>query len=548
MSVRSLKRLSVEPLEGREMPATFTVTTVADVVDPNDGRLSLREAISRANTTPGADTVRLPAGVFGLALPGGEDQNAAGDFDVTDSLTVTGVGAGATVIDGHHLDGLFDVHGPIDVTFNGLTLRNGSGAQAGGAIQSPIGNVTLNNVVAIRNVAVNGGAIDAGSGTLTIRNSRLTTNTADGGIGGAVHLGGGRLLLDGSTVTNNFAVGGGGIFAAGGTVTLSGSAVTFNVSGASGGGIAAQGGLVSLTRSSVRGNLAGGDGGGISASTVILTGSSVTGNRSSDDGGGIGAQSATLVGSTVDGNAAEDTGGGLACTTATLTASTVSHNTSGSIGGGISAQETVTLVRSTVSGNTAGSGGGGISADTANLINATVSGNTAELGATLFGYNGFGGGGGGILATHGTIRNSTIVENRTFADTGGGVSSPASAEPIRVQNTIIAGNFNRSFTQDVAGTFASEGNNLVGEVDGDSQGFSPAIDLVGTDEAPLDPRLGELAFNGGPTKTHALLADSPAIDHGSNLGAPAIDQRGFRRVKDGNGDSRLVIHIGAVER
>jgi predicted outer membrane repeat protein len=537
----SPKRLFVEPLEGREVPATFAVTTVADVVDPLDGRLSLREAISRANVTPGADTIRLPAGVFGLTLPGVDDQNASGDFDVTDALTVTGAGPARTVIDGRHLAGLFDVQGPINVTFNGLTLRNGGGQFEGGAVHVPVGNLTLNAVVATQNVAVNGGAIDAGSGTVTIRNSRLTNNSAHGGDGGAIHLGNGRLLLDRSTVGSNFAVRGAGVFADGGTVTLSGSKVTFNTALASGGGIDSRGGLVSLSNSSVRGNLAGGDGGGIDASaTVALAGSSVTGNRSNDDGGGIAAAVVTLVGSTIDGNTSQGSGGGLSCPTATLTSSTVSGNTATGEGGGIFG-ETVTVVRSTVSGNTADDRGGGISAETVNLTNATVSGNVAGL---LAGSAG----GGGVLATHGTFRNSTIVENRTFADFGGGVCSPASADPIRVQNTIIAQNFVRSLEDDVFGTFAGEGNNLVGVVDGNSQGFTAATDLIGSEDDPLDPHLGELANNGGPTKTHALRAGSPAIDHGSNVGAPAVDQRGLRRVKDGNGDGRAVIDIGAVER
>jgi hypothetical protein len=46
----------------------------------------------------------------------------------------------------------------------------------------------------------------------------------------------------------------------------------------------------------------------------------------------------------------------------------------------------------------------------------------------------------------------------------------------------------------------------------------------------------EKANNGGPTKMHALLAGSPAIDHGNNPGVAAVDQRGLPRVKDGNGD------------
>src|SRR5262249_46370361 len=40
------------------------------------------------------------------------------------------------------------------------------------------------------------------------------------------------------------------------------------------------------------------------------------------------------------------------------------------------------------------------------------------------------------------------------------------------------------------------------------------------------PLLGPLRDNGGPTKTHALMSRSPAIDAGNNAAAPAYDQRG----------------------
>jgi hypothetical protein len=45
----------------------------------------------------------------------------------------------------------------------------------------------------------------------------------------------------------------------------------------------------------------------------------------------------------------------------------------------------------------------------------------------------------------------------------------------------------------------------------------------------VDPLLGALADNGGPIKTHALLVGSPAIDAGTAVGAPTVDQRGFTR-------------------
>ncbi len=45
----------------------------------------------------------------------------------------------------------------------------------------------------------------------------------------------------------------------------------------------------------------------------------------------------------------------------------------------------------------------------------------------------------------------------------------------------------------------------------------------------LDPLLGALAYNGGPTQTTALLPGSPAIDNGNPLTCPAADQRGYLR-------------------
>ena len=67
--------------------------------------------------------------------------------------------------------------------------------------------------------------------------------------------------------------------------------------------------------------------------------------------------------------------------------------------------------------------------------------------------------------------------------------------------------------------------------------------LVGTAAAPIDPLLGPLADNGGPTQTLAVLAGSPALDAGNNALSLNFDQRGagFARV------SGTAADIGAFE-
>jgi uncharacterized repeat protein (TIGR02543 family) len=63
----------------------------------------------------------------------------------------------------------------------------------------------------------------------------------------------------------------------------------------------------------------------------------------------------------------------------------------------------------------------------------------------------------------------------------------------------------------------------------------------------VDPLLGSLADNGGFTQTHALGSGSPAIDTGSTAFCPDMDQRGYARSVDGNGDETLGCDMGAYE-
>jgi CSLREA domain-containing protein len=237
------------------------------------------------------------------------------------------------------------------------------------------------------------------------------------------------------------------------------------------------------------------------------------------------------------GNAgAQGEGGGITVFIADLNLldSAVVGNTSGIGSGGIDitafpgSDSVVSIARSTISGN---SSGAIFSEGSLMVTNSTISGNTVTGG-------GFGG---GIRAADGatTVVNSTITNNVAISGfqvaNQGGVS--AAGGSVSLQNTIVAGNTRSNGTAaDVTGDITSQGRNLIGNTSGGS-GF------VASDLTNVDPLLGPLQNNGGPTQTQALLLASPALDAvpASGAGCPGADQRAVSRPQGGACD------IGAYE-
>jgi hypothetical protein len=219
-------------------------------------------------------------------------------------------------------------------------------------------------------------------------------------------------------------------------------------------------------------------------------------------------------------------------------------NVSSAIGAGIAVGGgPFTLTASTVSGNAAtaaGDSGGGIgagpSAGPMTLVNDTISGNSAA------------GDGGGIVFGNGasnqlTLENVTIADNHADSDSmgggnGGGVARVSFAPAMTLHNTIIAGNSGGGAPDCVGfasgGTITRSGN-LIGDPSGCGYPTPGPGDIIGA-----NPLLGPLQDNGGPTRTRALLAGSPAIDHGT-APCPATDQRGVVRPQRGGCD------VGAYE-
>jgi CSLREA domain-containing protein len=202
------------------------------------------------------------------------------------------------------------------------------------------------------------------------------------------------------------------------------------------------------------------------------------------------------------------------------------------------------------------------------LNNCTIVNNTAAGGVGANGTNSGGGGAGGqavggIFNANGmTVTNTTITANSGFGGAGGhgtftngaagkgvgGIHAESGTSTVR--NSLIARNTrNRTGGPDADGTFVSGGFNLVGTSSGGT-GFTNATDLTGTNAALLNPLLGPVQNNGGPTDTMALLTDSPALEHGSSFGL-TTDQRGDPRPSNdpvvGNASGGDGSDIGAYE-
>jgi CSLREA domain-containing protein len=285
--------------------------------------------------------------------------------------------------------------------------------------------------------------------------------------------------------------------------------------------------------------------GKLTVSASRITGNDATGSGPSNGGAiatGFGADSHTKVTKTsITGNSAENVGGAIIWGGGVMkiSKSTVAGNHAGHDGGGIylggyinPGTDRFRMSASTVSGNNADDAGGGIEVglyvpdepQLAKATNVTISGNYTD------------GSGGGIHHQAGEfhLNAATITDNTADVDASGdGVGGGVAGFGVIFSNSIVAGNSNPNPTtpQPDCGNAFSVSHNVVGKGGGCIES--------GSNTAVSDPRLGPLAKNGGPTKTHALKAGSKAIGHAGN-DAPKKDQRGVKR--DSKPDS------GAYER
>jgi CSLREA domain-containing protein len=489
----------------------FVVNTTADLVDGNigdgvcatvEGTCSLRAAVQEANAVAGPQSIDVPAGMYALSIPGvTEEASAAGDLDVTDDVTIVGADIVATILDGAGLDRVIEAHEPASLSLARLTIQNGNTQDQennrGGGIAA-LGALTLNEVKLTGNMAASGGGVYV-SGTATVSKSAIADNHGGSGIYNA-----GTLTMADSHVLNNSGIFGGGI-ANNGSLNLRSTILSGNHAAGGGGGIYSTFGHVSIESSTIQGNVGVTAWGGILVKdgSLAMAMSLVDGNSAGGNGGVV-LQSSTfeIATTTIRANRATDPafghGGGLVIgnSEGTVSSSLIEANVASQSAGGVylasgTTPARATFYNTTISGNLAGvSGGGVVNAFDAklDLVNVTLSGNTA-------------------LA-------------------GGGIHNTAS---LAIVNTIIA----NSTGPNCFGAITSLGHNL------DSDG---SCALNGPGDIPnADPLLGPLTDNGGSSHTHALFANSPAIDSGDPTRCTADDQRGVARPMGARCD------IGAYE-
>jgi CSLREA domain-containing protein len=473
--------------DGPDHSSAAVVRVVNSVADPGDGtcnnaQCTLREAIN----DPLSTEITFASGVAGpitLAPPSA----GGGMLQIQKTVTITGPSAGI-VIRRRATDPAFRimrVDEGVTVKLANLTIRGGKTEKSGAGIVN-WGTLELINCTVAGNSAAEGAGGIANYAKFTLRHSTVADNIG-GGIGNYTN---GTLVLKQSTVTHNSY----GIGNTGGVIALTRSMVSEN----SGVGIGSFRGRLTLTEARIVANT----GSGISTNraVVALTNSTVARNSAPYSGGGISVfdgGNVTIANSTVAGNSATNDGGGIYM----------------NIGRG--AGILVTLTNSTVSGNSAGYGGGIYNSSNEEFsVDATV-----------------------------VLTNSTVALNSATSKGGGLYNINTEIGYTHLTNTLVAQN-TAPTGPDVLGTLFKARFSLIGDGTGGNITNTDGnlVGNVSPNSSPIDPKIGPLALNGGPTRTHALLLGSPAIDAASTPDCPATDQRGVLRPQGAACD------IGSFER
>lgn len=285
---------------------------------------------------------------------------------------------------------------------------------------------------------------------------------------------------------------------------------------------------VTLRQVTLAGGRTSGDGGAVVATggaELSLESTTLSGNRAGGDGGAVSTSGhLAMADTTVEGNAAPDgAGGGVSAADAVGQTRVTFARNRARTGGALATTGDAALVDVTVTANEATDRGGGLHVGRRlSLVYGTVVANAAPVAANLD-----------------LVRRPSVFAT-VLADPAGGGANCDATLPFRATD---------SFSDDASCGGAADG-------------------WAGT--AGVDPLLGALADNGGPTRTMLPSPESPLVDvidplpywAGPTFSCTTFDdQRGVSRPQDGNGrpetggatvgpygPNEVWCDIGAVER
>ena len=545
------------------------VVTTADVVDANDGVMSLREALLYADD---GDTITFAPSLHGQTITLGGTEML-----INKNITIDGTGANIT-IDADKKSRIFNITSGAEVELVGLTLKGGmanrgavndsggaifmngvslivsyskfTGNEAehrGGAIylhSSP--TVTVTECEFIDNLARVGPAIDAfnsfavtisqtkftdnhgaicamnmGKANLTVRHSVFIGNSASGAMRGAIFASSPIFTVSQCEFTNNSAYmheGGGAIYMINpSTATISQSEFTGNK--------ARLGGAIYLIGAPTD---------TATQPTVSILQCVLTNNSADFFGGAIymnAGVSATVSESEFSGNSAIDNNGGAIYATDSSTSVTVSQskfagNSAGVYGGAIDVNEAFLTVSECVfTDNMTVEGGGAIGCVGNTTVSQSVfTHNKADRGAAVRTW-------GGPL----TVTNSTITRNTANIDGGGIFNFKNGNGTTTLFNTIVTANSSPDIFRE-SGTIQGH-NNLTSPFDWDGDSGNNFV---------YDPNLP--LFVDAANGDYRLARNSQAIDRGNNqyaLDAGMIEDS--RDLSDNPRFNGTNIDIGAFE-
>lgn len=517
------------------------VITVANCDDSGAG--SLRQAMVDAVDGDTIDLTGLECGTILLT---------SGSLVSHGGLELLGPGRDQLTIDGN-ANGLVLNHEAGVLEISGLTLTNGRTTNGFGGCVSVYGGLSLVDSRVTGCVAGDGTnqrAYGAGLdvyGSLYLVNSIVSGNTAisssqvdgsdthqGGSYGGGIYAGGDVYLMYGNEISGNTATSHAGGEARGGGVFSQGSVAVVQ-------GVVAdnQASSIGVTPSHGYGGTA--YGGGIHANGygVVVFQSTISGNTAYSEkrwsyGGGVQLK-----------EYGDDDTGHLFLIASTVSGNTVRSGCEGCfiMGGGAAAFGHIAAVYSTINDNSAISAaefngvsyGGGLALYGLGSVvvqSSTISSNRAIGGTGGDGGDGWGAGGGVFAVGYNVnVVNATVTLNTASHASGGIAGYTEDDELVNELHSSIIANNQAPVDPDIGSPWGASfplsftgSHNLV-TVAGASTNLPP-------DTINDDPQLQPLAMNGGPTATHALLVDSPAIDAGINPGGPDSDQRGSPFVRE----------------